>query len=97
MDTDKKNNYEISGRWLRAFQAAFQSLCLRDDFAAHEKHVENYSVSFTENKSQIVITFVARRAPEEARVFKGASRYGQDVRFVVRKDDYSVISTSFFR
>ena len=89
--------HEISGERLKAFQTAFESLLRRDDFAPHEKRLENYRVSFSETAAEIEVTFVAKRSPDEAGIHSGRSKFGQDIQFNINKMDYSVVRVSLFR
>jgi hypothetical protein len=88
---------EISGEKLKAFLTAFDALLRRDDFAPHEKRLENYNVSFSETPTEVEVTFVAKRNSKEAGTHSGRSKFGQDIRFHVSKKDHSVVKVSFFR
>ncbi len=90
----------MKGGQLKAFAAAYGALQAIPDLAASKKRLENYTVSFVENKDNYYITFDPRFQPPRKLpgggfvISVGAENdFGRNVRFTVTKTDFKVIKT----
>lgn len=88
----------MKGGQLKAFAAAYGALQALPDLAASKKRLENYTVSFAENKDNYYITFDPRFQPLRKLpgggfvISVGAENdFGRNVRFTVTKTDFKVI------
>jgi hypothetical protein len=88
---------ELQGGLVNAIVVAFNDLTHRDDFAPHERLIEHYTVFFSETATDYQIEFMAKRAPEEAGIHSGHSKYGRDIGYIIDKKTHTIKKTFFSR
>lgn len=97
----EKVNYmgsnKLPGEYLKAFLAAHQAFLADEGIPPQKKKVENYWIEFSEAAKSYEVFYLTKRKSHESELDGGESELGKDVRFLVSKNDYSILSRQFFK
>lgn len=98
-DVAEKNvSQRLSGIYLKAFLTAHDSFLKDKEIPENKKNLANYDVIFLNEKEFYIVTFQAKRTPEEERTLLGSeSSLGKDTTFLINKSDFSLNKRAFYK
>jgi len=82
---------------MKAFYVAYNKFVLDKRISENHKQLESYDIAFKQSKESYYVYFLPKSKPGEMAGPGGATSLGRYVTYEIRKADFQVTATQFYK